>query len=671
MEVFIRGVPKRETEKSLHDFFKNVLCRLQIEDWICQKISQKGLAKLIFLNAEDGQRFLSLHGQTKNLAGRFVLFPDSTNLMFKGNPLYCSLSDRMDKFALQSLEMNKKARAEHKLTLAKSDVSHSGKDYRTLPCTSISCGLWDYRESELIFKPYSTLTESATITFNAKFIAFKMQTGQRLDISYYGIEAVAWEGLPVPAITFTLREAPRFFQSLVPMTSNLPNDFASMLESIFRDRDLHDNKGPNRERLPGLNEDHQKISGSCLVYRLLLTNSRELDNQIRALGQTRGMPPMIRRHIKVRQPKETYTAQFRRLRQLLSPTATATDLPFSITFQLQKLAQNGYLPPSKVIALLPEIKNMFLRSDRRVCVNAIRKLFLQIPFPGPDTEPECFKLQTLVNWLRKNEQQSKRDGLYLEEPVGSENVAVIHKATVTPAGIYLYGPDLESNNRVLRKYSAHHDCFLRVQFSDEDGLPVFFNLGTSNEAIYDRFRKVLNEGFPIAGQHFSFLGFSHSSLRAQSCWFMTPFSHNGRLLSDRELIKGLGNFSKICIPARCAARIGQAFSDTRDAIALAPGVVKEMEDVERNGRVFSDGVGTISMETLEQIWGGLLAGKQKKPTVLQIRYQGKCVYRVDDVTMLHTSIVVSFYFNFYCICLEYFPLLFCSPSEYAPLPSTL
>jgi hypothetical protein len=92
-----------------------------------------------------------------------------------------------------------------------------------------------------------------------------------------------------------------------------------------------------------------------------------------------------------------------------------------------------------------------------------------------------------------------------------------------------------------------------------------------------------------------------------------------------------------------------------------------MEDVERNGRVFSDGVGTISMETLEQIWDGLLAGKQKKPTVLQIRYQGKCVYRVDDVTivdMLHISIAVS-YFNCYCICLEYFPPLFCSPSEQA------
>lgn len=47
--------------------------------------------------------------------------------------------------------------------------------------------------------------------------------------------------------------------------------------------------------------------------------------------------------------------------------------------------------------------------------------------------------------------------------------------------------------------------------------------------------------------------------------------------------------------------------------------MKEMPDVERNGRIFSDGVGTISMEALKQVWDGMRAGR---PTVLQIRFQG-------------------------------------------------
>ncbi len=69
-------------------------------------------------------------------------------------------------------------------------------------------------------------------------------------------------------------------------------------------------------------------------------------------------------------------------------------------------------------------------------------------------------------------------------------------------------------------------------------------------------------------------------------------------------------------------RIGQAFSNTREAIKIPAGVVEEIDDVERNRRVFSDGVGTISMEALERIWSGLLAGRKERPNVLQIRYQG-------------------------------------------------
>lgn len=605
MEVFITGVPQRETEKNLNSFFKGVLALLRIEDWMCQKPSRKNWAKLIFLNPEDGQRFLSLHGSFRS------------NLVFKGNRLKCSISNRLDHFALRSLEMDRKARAEQKMAPTKSDRSRSEKDSRTLPCDSISCGLWDYINSELIFKPYLTLREPATMTFKAKFIAFKMQNSQRLDISYYSIESVAWEGLPSPAIVFTLREAPRSFQSTTQL-----EDVIDDMDSLLRDCGITISNGPDRKRLPGLTEAHQKIAGSCLVYRLSLTTRTELDEQMKALGHIRGMPPLIRRHIDIRRPMKPYNVRFGQLLERLSPTATT--LPFPIKFQLQKLAQNGYLSPSRVIALIPEVVSMTFRSDRRVCVNAIRKLFLQIPFAGPDADPEFFKLQTLIQLLRKNEEQSKRDRLYLEEPVGSENVAVIHKASITPAGIYLYGPAMESKNRVLRKYPTHHDFFIRVQFCEEDGQPVRFNPAASNQPIYDKFRKVLNKGFPVAGLHFSFLGFSHSSLRAQSCWFMAPFFHNGSLLYDRELIKGLGNFSYIRSPARCAARIGQAFSDTRDAVALAPGVVQEMKDVERNGRVFSDGVGTISKEALEQIWDGLLAGKKKKPTVLQIRYQGKC-----------------------------------------------
>ena len=193
---------------------------------------------------------------------------------------------------------------------------------------------------------------------------------------------------------------------------------------------------------------------------------------------------------------------------------------------------------------------------------------------------------------------------------------------MTPAGIYLYGPEPESNNRVLRKYSKHHEYFIRVQFTDEDGLPVRYNSEVSNELIYTRFRKVLNEGIGIAGRQFAFLGFSHSSLRTQSCWFVAPFIENETLLHDRMLIQGLGDFSNIRCPAKCAARIGQAFSDTPSAITLDPGVIKQMDDVKRNGRVSSDGVGTVSASLLKKTHDALPRAKGSRPTLLQIRYSG-------------------------------------------------
>lgn len=621
MEVFISGLPKRETEKSLNNFMEDILDRLKIEDWSCEKRAQKDWAKLFFLNYEEGLRFLSLH---------------RTNLRFKGTTLNCKISHSTDKFALQSLKMDKEARAEAAKMQVKSKEISSKKEPRVLACTAISCGLWDYIGGEAVFKPYFTLTESAKITFQSKSTVFRTDTSRRLDIIYNSIEAVTWEGLPTPAITFTLREAPRFFHSSYLTFPEPSGDYISPISKALASLELFDRIGPERNRMLGLSGEHNTIAGSCLVYRLSLAKNIELSAQMKALSQIRGISSTTRRHIGVSQPSESYDMEFNRLQKLLSPTSSS--LPFAIKFQMQKLAQNGYLPASKVIALLPEIKNMASRSGKSISVNAIRKLILQIPYAGPDADYSYFQVDALVKVLRTNEETLIHGGLYHDNLKESDQVAVIHKVVITPAGIYLYGPERESNNRVLRKYPNHHDNFVRAQFSDEDGQPVYFNVEVSNKPIFDRFRKVLNDGIYIAGQHFSFLGFSHSSLRSQSCWLMAPFIHNGSLLYDRQLIKGLGNFSHIQIPARCAARIGQAFSNTRDAISLAPGVVKEMPDVEKNERVFSDGVGTISREALEKIWGGLLVGRKEKPTVLQIRYQGTYMQHANYVITVDTNL---------------------------------
>ncbi|KAL9130783.1 MAG: hypothetical protein Q9217_001131 [Psora testacea] len=103
---------------------------------------------------------------------------------------------------------------------------------------------------------------------------------------------------------------------------------------------------------------------------------------------------------------------------------------------------------------------------------------------------------------------------------------------------------------------------------------------------------------------------------------MAPFVLDGSLLYAKSVIKGLGDFSLIRSPAKCAARIGQAFSQTLNSVSVPPSALLQIPDVERNGHTFSDGVGTCSQVILNKIWEGYSAGRALKPTIFQIRFQG-------------------------------------------------
>jgi hypothetical protein len=80
-----------------------------------------------------------------------------------------------------------------------------------------------------------------------------------------------------------------------------------------------------------------------------------------------------------------------------------------------------------------------------------------------------------------------------------------YKATVTPTGLLLRGPDAGVSNRVLRKYADKSEYFLRVFFADEDGLSVLHDPRASQERIYARFRELLIGGIAIAGRQYTYV----------------------------------------------------------------------------------------------------------------------------------------------------------------------
>lgn len=69
-------------------------------------------------------------------------------------------------------------------------------------------------------------------------------------------------------------------------------------------------------------------------------------------------------------------------------------------------------------------------------------------------------------------------------------------------------------------------------------MPVRYSPRVSNFKIYhERFKGILTDGIRIADRKYDFLGFSHSSLRVQTCWFVAPFIHKDGLVWDRMIIR--------------------------------------------------------------------------------------------------------------------------------------
>ncbi|KAI9739001.1 MAG: hypothetical protein M1818_005315 [Claussenomyces sp. TS43310] len=609
MEAFIRNVPEQANETLLKRFFQSVLAKLSIQCFSCQRFRR--YATLVFLSKEDCLRFLSHHGQTVTSTGRSINGPRTVQLIFLNVPIYCSASNKQpDPYHLRCLELQVKQVQRHisaNPTYTRDIGDTSQEDSRSFDCESVLCGVWSYENTDLVFTTHVKWNVAATAKFTARKMILEMSSGKQIAIAYNTVQNIAVTNEPSASMTFTLSAAPYFTEK---------NPLADLFATLSMNR-----SGKAQKTLPvrlsSLGGEHEKLVSNCLVYRITCLPSG-FNQRMTSLRKSREIPSVVYCQTRVRRPLEPWHTEWGRLRRAFSTLYQS--LPFAILFQMQKLAQNGFLPPSRVLELFPTVSLMVGRSGVQVSVVAIQKLWQQIPYAGPETEASEVSLLALATLLIENEKWSKKEETLLAEKRESENVAIIHRATVTPAGIYLYGPKPETKNRVLRKYPDHHDYFLRVQFSDEDGQPVRYDPQASTDNIfYSRFKRVLDNGFEIAGRNYAFLGFSHSSLRTQTCWFVAPFIHKEELQWDRRIIAELGDFSAIRSPAKCAARIGQAFSETPNVIPIEGITVRIAPDVERNDRVFSDGVGVISTGAMHRIWDRLPSKYLVKPSLFQIR----------------------------------------------------
>jgi RNA-dependent RNA polymerase len=269
-----------------------------------------------------------------------------------------------------------------------------------------------------------------------------------------------------------------------------------------------------------------------------------------------------------------------------------------------------------------------------------------------------FFLYLLYRNKRKFSEDYFRQNITYCNPPRLENTDEIlfsRRVIVTPYS-YIYQPkEREENNRVIRGLRGHEDCFLRVEFGGEGSYSNHLSLG-----ITRRYKRIL-EKFFIAGKQFEFLGCSSSQLKSRTVWMVeVKQNFNGQLIR-----KSLGDFSTLTHPGKYLARLGQCFSSTRCAYRIPSDVkVREIDDVERNGYKFTDGIGLISRDIMDEI--KILLRKPDEPIcALQVRLSGckGMLVILEDPNIKKTILVRKSMIKFYS---PDWQIEICAISKYNP-----
>ncbi|PSN62624.1 rna-dependent rna polymeras-like protein [Corynespora cassiicola Philippines] len=644
MDVFIQNVPAGANEVELRMFLKETLNRFDILAFDVFKRVGKNFATVTTASAENGERFLQFHGSRNPL----------TPLKFRGVQLCCLRSNRRGQpDALKVRALMEKEMVMRSKFSQYPDSRAPQPSKRLVPIVSLMTGIWGYDHLDrLIFdSKYKDLREG-TVTFGDFGLVFYLKAAThnaanwhcRVDIPYSTIEHT------IPSVdhgqrgtlTFTLKSPPKIYYLVKTDDLHLYSGDAVNIADIFQGLQLRDSVTGERvkrmRRMVALREGYGTAAALCNVYRILLP---DIDTADHAWNFVREFSALALKDCwKTMVPSvatQNIEAEYQTVEQMLAKNPPGSDFNFAVRYQLQALVLEGTVTPADMISLIPRVRLFSSGYGSDVTAHAVRKLRTQIPMPGPHVRAKELNIAAINKLLLDNIDHIKEtEGVFKdlnEKKNKSHHLALTYKGTVTPTGMLLQGPDMGVSNRVLRKYSKHTEYFMRVFFADEDGLSVLHDPKASQESVYDRFRKILREGISVSGRTYEFLGFSHSSLHYHTTWFQAPFiDDTGVFVHARDIISNLGDFSHLRCSAKCAARIGQAFSDTIFSIPLKQLYTDKMPDIERNGHCFSDGCGTISKDLLSKVWKVLpLERREQKPVVLQIRYRGaKGVVSLDS-----------------------------------------
>ncbi|KAF2030357.1 RdRP-domain-containing protein [Setomelanomma holmii] len=246
-------------------------------------------------------------------------------------------------------------------------------------------------------------------------------------------------------------------------------------------------------------------------------------------------------------------------------------LTFPVRYQLEACLSNGYLKEHNITKAF--LEKLAMLEPRRALYILEKVVDKQHIYYDP---MEIFKIRT-------------KDKGSLGKNVPNYCI-LLRSAVVTPTLTHVASPVMETSNRIMRKYAADADRFIRIKFSDEKSEgPLRSMPNNRTEAPFDRVRRAMKNGIVVAGRLYEFLAFGNSQFREHGAYFYAPTSSK----SADDIRLSLGHFDHIKTVAKFGARLGQCFSTTR-AMRVSVKIVKIL-DVERHGYCFTDGVGKLSL----------------------------------------------------------------------------
>ncbi|NP_001315397.1 RNA-dependent RNA polymerase 1 [Cucumis melo] len=310
-------------------------------------------------------------------------------------------------------------------------------------------------------------------------------------------------------------------------------------------------------------------------------------------------------------------------------------LPYEIIFKINALVQHGCIPWSLLDTSFYRLVERIITIRIEFVEHALEKLF---HLKECNYDPSNFLTEQFRRYSRHPP----------NSPVISldDGLVYVRRVQITPCKVYFCGPEVNVSNRVLRHFSKYIDNFLRVSFVDEewdkmrstDLLPRMSSKSEDSKTdIYRRILSVLKNGIVIGDKTFQFLAFSSSQLRDNSLWMFA----SGPDIDAAYIRAWMGDFRHIKNPAKYAARLGQSFGSSTEALSVASNEREIIPDIEvQHGEVkyvFSDGIGKISSKFAKEV--ATKCGFQAVPSAFQIRYGGyKGVVAVDPYSTIKLSL---------------------------------